>query len=120
MRSFFGSTPASPAANDRPRRSASFFQSRSSGCQPSFAFGTFGSALSSRARPTKRMWPGRNLANTTAVISSVAATGLVVDDGVAAALEAVHAVDARVECHPAEDDRPLLLGGNDRERRPLF
>src|SRR5229473_2864174 len=50
----------------------------------------------------------------------VAATGLVVDDGVAAALEAVHAVDARVECHPAEDDRPLLLGGDDRERRPLL
>src|SRR5207302_3711944 len=50
----------------------------------------------------------------------VAATGLVVDDGMAAALEAVHAVDARVERHPAEDDRPLLLGGDDRERRPLL
>src|SRR5882762_9152973 len=52
--------------------------------------------------------------------SDVAATGLVVDDCVAAALEAVHAVDACIERHPAEDDRPLLLGGDDRERRPLL
>src|SRR5216684_2419220 len=103
MRSFLGSTPASPAANAR--------------AEPGEHHRRY--LLLRRHRVERELRLVGPLA-LPALGGEVATAGLVVDDGVAAALEAVHAVDARVECHPAEDDRPLLLGRGDRERRPLL